>query len=272
MEPAALRAMVEQDEELADYRHMVDDIIRGRAHVLSTREEQLMAMAAPAMEAMDNAFSMLESVDLPRGDVTDENGATVHLTGRRVRQIPGEPRPAGTGGGFRGDAHGVPEDGQHHRGFIRRAGARRRVRGPGPGLADSLEAALFSDALPRSIYTGLIEAVRGALPAYYEYLELRRRMLGVEELHIYDCYVPVVELPEESYTYEQARDLVVEQLAPLGETYRRDLETLLAGGWVDVYETAGKTTGAIPPPGFTGCIPTCCSISSAAGGRVHPGP
>lgn len=244
MAPAALRAMVEQDEELADYRHMVDDIIRGRAHVLSTREEQLMAMAAPAMEAMDNAFSMLESVDLPRGDVTDENGATVHLTDgafakfresrdRRVRAEAFEVMHTA----FQKMGNTIAA---LYAGQVRADVFAARAR----GYADSLEAALFSDALPRSIYTGLIEAVRGALPAYYEYLELRRRMLGVEELHIYDCYVPVVELPEESYTYEQARDLVIEQLEPLGETYRRDLEKLLAGGWVDVYETAGKTTGA----------------------------
>ena len=112
------------------------------------------------------------------------------------------------------------------------------------GYEDSLAAALFADALPRGVYTGLIEAVHAALPVYYDYLELRRRALGVDKLHIYDCYVPLVEMPRREYTYEEACKLVKEYLRPLGEEYRRDLDTLLAGGWVDVFETPHKTTGA----------------------------
>lgn len=110
--------------------------------------------------------------------------------------------------------------------------------------ADSLDAALFSDALPREIYTGLIATVRAALPVYYRYLELRRRVMGLEELHIYDCFVPLVEQPRREYTYEESCALVKRHLAPLGEEYRKDLDRLLAGGWVDVFETPGKTTGA----------------------------
>ena len=83
-----------------------------------------------------------------------------------------------------------------------------------------------------------------ALPAYYRYLELRRKALGVEKLHIYDCYLPIVEAPEEEYTYEKACDMVKTYLKPLGDAYAADLNRLLAGGWVDVYETPGKTTGA----------------------------
>lgn len=244
MEPEALRTAVESDPEMADYRHMVDDVIRSRAHVLPAREEQLMAMAAPALEAMDNAFSMLESVDLPRGEVTDEKGETLRLTDGTFARLR-ESRDRGV----RAQAFAVMHTAFQKMGNTIAALYAGQVRADvfsarARGYTDCLEAALFSDALPRSIYTGLIETVRGALPAYYRYLETRRRLLGVDRLHIYDCYVPIVDMPEKTYTFEQARDLVREHLAPLGETYRADYDRLLAGGWVDVYETPGKTTGA----------------------------
>lgn len=244
MDPEKLRALVADDPELADFRHMVDDIIRSRAHVLSAREEQMLAMAGPALESMDAAFSMLESTDLPRGTVKDEKGEEIRLTdGAFARFRESRDRRV------RAEAFEVMHDAFRrmgntiaalYAGQVRADVFSARVR----GYADSLDAALFSDALPRSIYTGLIEEVRRALPVYYEYLELRRRLLGVGELHIYDCYVPVVEAAETAYTYEQAKEIVREHLKPLGEAYGRDLDTLLAGGWVDVYETPNKTTGA----------------------------
>lgn len=244
MEPAKLRAAVENTPELHAHRHRIDDIIRSRDHVLSAREEQLLAMAGPALESMDAAFSMLESSDLPRGTVADEKGESVRLTdGAFARFRESRDRRV------RAEAFEVMHTAFQKMGNTIAALYAGQVRADvfaarARGYQDCLDAALFADALPRSIYTGLIDEVHKALPRYYRYLELRRRLLGVEKLHIYDGYVPVVGMPEETYTYEQARDLVREHLAPLGEDYRRDLDRLLAGGWVDVYETPNKTTGA----------------------------
>ena len=244
LDPDWLRDVTARREELKDFRHMIDNIIRSRAHVLPAREEQLMAMAAPALESMDNAFSMLDSVDLKRGEVRDEQGNPVALTDglfgkfresrdRRVR----EEAFATLHGAFKSMGNTIAA---LYAGQVRADVFAAKAR----GYADSLDAALFSDNLPRSIYTGLIQAVRDALPSYYRYLELRRNMLKVDQLHIYDCYVPIVELPDREYTYEQAKETVVQGLEPLGAVYRKDLERLLAGGWVDVYETPNKTTGA----------------------------
>lgn len=244
LDPAWLRDVVKRRSELQDFHHMIDNVIRSRAHVLSSREEQILAMAAPALESMDNAFSMLDSVDLGRGEVTDESGNRVKLTDglfarmresrdRRVREEAFE----ALHGAFQKMGNTIAA---LYSGQVKADVFSARVR----GYADSLDAALFADALPRSIYTGLIQTVRSALPVYYRYLELRRRLLGVDHLHIYDCYVPVVEMPEVEYTYEEAKDAVLTFLTPLGEGYIRDLKELLSGGKVDVYETPGKTTGA----------------------------
>ncbi len=244
MSPDTLHNWVYDDPALADFRHMVDEVIRSRAHVLSTREEQLLAMAAPALESMDTAFTMLDSVDLKRGEVTDEKGNRVELTDglfgkfrdsrdRRVRAEAFEAMHTA----FAGMGNTIAA--------LYAGNVRADVFGAKARHFDScLDQALFADNLPRSVYTGLIEAVRAHLPAYYRYLELRRRRLGVEKLHIYDCYLPIVEMPDKEYTYEQAKKMVRDALAPLGETYQKDLDRLLAGGWVDVYETRGKATGA----------------------------
>lgn len=244
LDPVRLREIAERRPELRDFRHMIDNVIRSRAHVLSAREEQLLAMAAPALESMDNAFSMLDSVDLDRGEVEDEDGSRVSLTdGLFARMRESRDRRV------RADAfaalHGAFQKMGNtiaalYAGQVKADVFAARVR----GYEDSLDAALFADALPRSIYTGLIGAVRAALPVYFRYLELRRRLLGVDRLHIYDCYVPVVEMPETAYTYEQAKAVVLDTLTPLGDGYIRDLKDLFSGGKVDVYETPGKTTGA----------------------------
>ena len=244
MEPEKLRARIVGNPDMADFRHMIDNLIRSREHVLSLREEQLLAMAAPALGSMDAAFSMLESTDLKRGEITDEKGERVTLTdglfGRfresRDRRVRADAFAA-LHGAFQGMGNTIAA---LYAGQVRADVFEAKAR----GYEDALDAALFSDRLPRTVYTGLIEAVHAALPAYYRYLDLRRRRLGVEKLHIYDCYVPIVEMPEEDYTYEQACSIVRERLRPLGEAYARDLERLLAGGWVDVYETPNKTTGA----------------------------
>lgn len=277
--PETLRAWVNEDDTLADFRHVVDDVIRSRAHVLSSREEQLMAMAAPAFESIESAYSMLESVDLKFGEITDEKGERVTLTNGlfgklrecRDRQVRADAFAA-MHGAFAGMGNTIAA---MYSGNVRADVFAARAR----GYESSLDKALFADNLPRSIYTGLIEAVHAKMPANRRYLELRRRCLGVDKLHIYDTYVPLLEMPDKEYTYPQACDIVKESLAPLGKTYRQDLDRLLAGGWVDVYETPGKATGAYATGvygvhpymllNFVGSLSDVFTIAHEAGHCLH---
>ncbi len=231
--------------ELSAYTHMLENLVRNRPHVLSEREEQLLTMAAPALSAMDTAFSMLESADLNKGEITDENGEKLALTDgtfakcreSRDRRVRAE--------AFRVFHEAFASMGNTiaslYAGQVRADVFRSRAR----GFDSCLKKALFGDNLPESLYTGLIDAVHAYLPAHHRYLELRRKALGVEKLHLYDCYVPLVgDMDDASYTYEQAKEKVRAYLKPLGDTYLEDLDRLLAGGWVDVYEKPGKATGA----------------------------
>ncbi|MCI8554671.1 MAG: oligoendopeptidase F [Clostridiales bacterium] len=244
IDPETLLLWVRETPDLHDYAHMAEDIIRSRAHVLSEREEQLMAMAAPALETADNAFTFLDSVDLKRGEVVDEEGRRVPLTDSLYSRLRDSRNREVRAGAFQTMHEAFAGMGGTiaalYAGSVRADVFRARAR----GYTDSLDAALFSDNLPRSIYTGLIEAVHEALPSYYRYLDLRRKALGLDQLHIYDCYLPIVDTPDQEYTYEAACDTVRRYLRPLGGEYGRDLDRLLEGGWVDVYETPGKATGA----------------------------
>ncbi len=231
--------------ELKDFTHLLEDIERHKPHILPQREEQLLTMAAPALSSMDSAFSFLESADLDKGSITDENGDTVKLTDglfakfreSRHRQV-------------RADAFKVFHESFAGMGNTIAALYAGQVRADlfearARGYRSCLERALFSDRLPESLYTGLIDAVHAALPAHHRYLEMRRRALGVDKLHLYDNYVPLVDHADNvSYTYDEAKALVKRYLKPLGSTYETDLDRLLKGGWVDVYEAPGKATGA----------------------------
>lgn len=241
----ATKKLLEKYPDMEDFSHMLHNIDRHREHVLSGREEQLLTMAAPALSTMDTAFTMLESADLPKGSIVGENGETLELTNgvfakcresrdRRVRAD-----------AFRVFHEAFASMGNTiaalYAGQVRADVFRAKAR----GYDSCLQKALFSDNLPESLYKGLIDAVHSYLPTHHKYLELRRKALGVEKLHLYDCYVPLVaDLDDVSYTYQQAKEQVKQYLAPLGETYGNDLDKLLAGGWVDVYEKPGKETGA----------------------------
>ena len=230
--------------ELQDYRHMLEDVARHRPFVLSQREEQLLSMAAPALSAMDTAFSMLESADLDKGTIVDEQGKTVTLTDGIFAQCRESQDRRVRADAFYSLHTAFAKMGNTiaslYAGQVRADVFYAKAK----GFKSSLHQALFEDNLPESLYTGLIEAVHRFLPVHHQYLELRRKALGVDQLHLYDCYVPLVQNHTETYSYGKAKELVIEYLKPLGSQYIDDLEKLLKGGWVDVYEKKGKATGA----------------------------
>ncbi len=231
--------------ELAEYAHMLEDTVRNRPHVLSEREEQLLTMASPALSAMDTAFSMLESSDLNKGEIVDEHGEKLALTDGTFAKCRESRDRRVRADAFRVFHESFASMGNTiaslYAGQVRADLFRARAR----GFDSCLQKALFNDNLPECLYTGLIDAVHDYLPVHHQYLELRRKALGVDKLHLYDCYVPLVsDMDDVSYTYSQAKEKVQTYLKPLGETYLQDLAKLLAGGWVDVYEKPGKATGA----------------------------
>lgn len=232
------------DPALKTYRHALEDTDRMRKYTLDRHSEEMLAMLSDAAGGTSDAFKMLESVDMTFPEIKDGNGETVTLT-------------HGNFGVFResGDARVRKESFEAYFGEFKRyintfaamyAGSVKmdnyytRVRGYG----STCERALFADNAPVSVYDKLIEAVHSGLPTMRRYLELRRRVLGLKELNMYDLYCPIVADVDMKIPYADAQKLVKEATNPLGEEYGKLLDRAFSERWIDVYENKGKTTGA----------------------------
>ncbi len=233
-----------QEPRFARFRFQLKDIDRRREHTLSAKEERLLAMAEEPLSGPDNIFTMLSDVDLDFGTVTNEKGEEIKLThgsygmllnspDRRVRRDAYE----GLYRAYRSVNNTVTATyASSVKGDVFRARAHN--------FKGSLEAELFDNGVPTAVYEQLIEAVHEKLPSLKKYLDIRKRVLGIDRLEMYDLYVPIVPDCDDPMPYEEAKAFVKRALEPLGENYQALLERAYTEGWIDVYETPGKTSGA----------------------------
>jgi len=232
------------EARFAPFRFRIADANRRRAHTLSTEEERLLAMAEEPLSGADNIFTMLSDVDLDYGTITDESGKEAKLThgtygmflvspDRRVRREAYE----GLYQAYRSMKNTITATyATSVKADVFRARTHR--------FDSAIEAVLFGNGVPVSVYEQLIEAVHEKLPVLRKYLDIRKRVLGVETLEMYDLYVPIIADCDIDMPYDEAKALVKTALEPLGEEYRQLLEDSYTKGWIDVYETPGKTSGA----------------------------
>jgi oligoendopeptidase F len=245
MDEDLLRKWITENEKLAVYSHNLDNLIRNRKHILSEKEETLLSGMGPIVDSVEETFSMLNDIELTFGEVTMPDGQKVKLThgrfgslrehaDRDVRRQTYENLHTAYGN-FKNTIASI------YNGSVKSDVFMTRTR----GYESCMSRAMFVDFLPVKIYTNLIESIHKALPSFYRYLELRKKILGVEELHLYDCSVPMVLESSREYEFEQSKQILLNAFSPLGEKYLNDMtETLFAGGSIDVYETPGKTSGA----------------------------
>ena len=233
-----------RDGALDEWRSSLHKVRRMRPHILSEREERLLAMGNAALDGYDDAFSQLTNVDMKFGVLIDADGGEKPLTqstyssfllkrDRAVRQ--------------RAFTQFYDEFRDHQ--YTLAASLAYSVkadvfRARARNYSNALEASLFKDDVPVAVYDGLIGAVHSGIPALVRYYELRRRVLDLDELHAYDTYVPLVPEIETRIDFDQAIEKVAASLAPLGDEYVQTLAAGLAGRWCDRYETKGKRSGA----------------------------
>jgi oligoendopeptidase F len=232
------------DPALADWRIKLHKIRRMKPHVLSEPEERILALGRVALSGYDDTFSQLTDVDMKFGVLNDEIGREKALTQSSFSSFLVKRDPKLRQRAF-DQFYAEFQDHQYTlaaalaysvKADIFRARARR--------YSSALEAALFPDDVPVSVYDGLITSVRANLKPLFRYFELRRRVLGLPELHHYDTYVPLVPEVETHVTFDQAVKHVLVALAPLGKEYVDVLAKGLRGRWCDRYETKGKRSGA----------------------------
>lgn len=235
---------LEENEGLKLYSHFLDNILREKEHYLSEEEEKILAMASDISRGPGNIFSMLNNADLVFPTITDEDGQEVRVThGRYIDFLMSKDRRV------RKDAFTALYS--KYREFINTFAATLNTNvkahifyARARNYNSALEAALSSDNIPVSVYTNLVDTVKENLDAMHKYVALRKEVLELDELHMYDLYVPLIQDLDVKIPYFEAKETILEGLKPLGEEYIGLLEDGFNNGWIDVYENKGKRSGA----------------------------
>jgi oligoendopeptidase F len=266
-------------EELTPYRHLLDNLVRRRPHVRSLEVEQILAQAADVTRGPAEAFGALDNADLTFGRVQDEKGNEIELTKARhgllLRSPDRQTRRRASETFTRSYLDHRHTLAALHGASVRGDVFAARVR----NHPTAREAALFSDNVPTTVYDTLIASVRKAQPVFERYLELRRKILGIDTLASYDLVVPLSPEPEQRYDYREATALVLGGLGPLGEEYVSTLRDGFDRRWVDVHETKGKRSGAYSsgayatPPvilmNWNGTMSDVFTLAHEAGHAMH---
>ena len=238
---------------LERYRRYLDDIRRRRAHVLTPAEEKLLASAGEMANAPDTIYGMFNDADVTFPDAVDAEGNHHPLSqGTYISYMESSDRTLRksafenlyrTYGGYKNTISAILSAQVKQLQFF--ADARK--------YSSAMEASLDVTNVPTAVYTNLIEAVHKNMDKMYRYVALRKKLLGVDELHMYDIYTPLVEDVDKKASIDEAKQTVYDALAPLGDEYRKILKQGFDSRWIDVYENAGKRSGAY-----------------SAGAKVHP--
>lgn len=244
IEEDKIKFFLEDKEELRIYEHAIEEINAQRPHVLSADQEALLAEASEVFGAASNTFNMLNNADLEFPTIEDENGNEVQVThGRYINFLesanPRVRRDAfkavyKTYGKFR-NTFSTTLSGQ-----VKKDNFSARVR----HYESARHAALSNNSIPEEVYENLVNTVNNNLHLLHRYVKLRKQILGLDEIHMYDLYTPLVKDVNMKVPYEEAKELMVNGLAPLGEEYKRVVEEGLSNRWVDVEENKGKRSGA----------------------------
>lgn len=230
--------------ELALYRRYFNEVLRLRPHILNQQEEEILALSGEVMAAPRNIFGMFNNADIKFPTITDDEGRQVEITHGNYITLMENPSRDVRRAAFEG-LYATYAAHKNSLGAMYAANVKKNVFAAKVRHFDGpLASALFAEEIPATVYDSLIAGVRANLPLFFRYLELRRRALGVDKLHLYDIYVPLAQDKPRDIPYEEAVETVLAALAPLGEEYISIAKTAFTDGWVDVMENRGKTSGA----------------------------
>lgn len=229
---------------LSHYKKYFADLLRKKPHILSEEMESVLAQVEELGDAPSNAYGMLLNADMTFEDAVDSKGETHPLTnGSYVPLLMSKDRD------LREDAfkkyYKVYEGHINTLSSLLQSEVNKNIFfSKMRNYSSAREAALFANNIPVTVPDQLIEAVNNNLESFYKYMELRKKVLGVEELHLYDIYTPIVSSVDFPITYDEAGAMVTEAIAPLGDDYQKGIRSAFDQRWIDVYETEGKRSGA----------------------------
>ena len=273
-----LKSAVEK-EELAPYRFLMEKLLRQKPHTLSEKEEALLARFGEVFAAPGQIADNLQDADMVFEPVMDAEGQEHELTGSNYILLQTNPDRTLRENAFRSFYKGYRQHintfASTYAGAVKAAAAQAQVR----GYASSRAMSMAGENIPVEVYDTLIETVRSHLPAMYSYAELRKKLLSLDELHYYDLYTPLTGSSGRQYTYEQAQQMVLEAVRPLGDSYSKIVREGFSSRWIDVYPNRGKSGGAFSSgtyhsnpyimTNFTGTLDSVSTIAHEMGHSMH---
>ena len=233
-----------ENPELETYKRYISEILRGKNHTLDKKTETILAKSRQMANAAENIFSMYNGADIKFPSITTEEGEEIEIThGNFVPLLENtdrEVRKAAFEGVY--ETYGKMRNtlAATFAANLDQANFYAQVR----NFSSAREMYLYGSNIPESVYDNLIETVHKNMDKMHKYVSLRKKILDVSELHMYDLYTPIAKAPDTKYSFEAAKDIVLEGLAPMGEEYIKVLEEGFDNRWIDVYENEGKRSGA----------------------------
>lgn len=239
-----LEAAEKENERTAYYGRKIEEMLRGQEHTLDAEKEELLAAAGDMAEAPDDIFSVLMNADMKYPDIVLEDGTHLPLTNSTYISYMESPDRAVREGAFKtlyGQIASLKNTfAAIYCGNLKQAKFYAQSR-----KYSSARAMYLADSnVPESVYDNLLSAVHEALPMMYRYVAVRKKVLGVDKLHMYDVYTPIVAAQNQTYEFEQAKQMVLEALKPMGEDYLSHAREGLENRWIDIYPNKGKKGGA----------------------------
>ena len=270
---------IADQECLKNHRFTLEKLLRQKPHTLSAAEEQLLAGFGEVFGAPAEIADNLQDADLVFDSVQDGEGHTVEVTGSNYITLQMSQDRTLRERAFRSYYKGYRQHSNTfaaaYAGAVKAATAEAVAR----HYASSRAMSMAGENIPTEVYDNLVSAVRAHLPAMYRYVALRKKILGLDELHYYDVYAPLVGERKESYTYGQAQQLVLDAVAPLGEDYQALVKKAYAERWIDVYPNKGKSGGAYSSGtydsnpyilmNFTGTLDSVSTLAHEMGHSMH---
>lgn len=239
-----LNSFIQEEKGLSLYKSYLDEILRQKKHILSDREEELLAMTSEISHAPKDIFTMFNNADIKFPFIKDEDGDEVEVTkGRYIKFLESKNRRVRTEA-FRALYSSYNKNRNTLASMLLSNIKKNKFYASVRKYGSALESSLDSDNISTAVYDNLIKTVNDNLHLMQRYLKLRKKALKLNELHMYDLYVPIVDQPKKNILYGDAATMVEEGLKPLGEEYLGYLKQGFTSGWVDVFENEGKTSGA----------------------------
>ncbi|GIQ68186.1 oligoendopeptidase F [Xylanibacillus composti] len=232
------------DPQLSAYKFTLEEMLRQKPHVLPKEQEALMAQVGNLSQAPNTIFGMINNADMKFPKVRDENGEERDLThGSYIQFLESENREV-RANAFKAMYDTYAKQKNTLAATLNANVTKNLFYAKVRNYPSALEMSLYGDNIPKEVYTNLIDTIHQHLPLLQRYLDLRQTMLGVDELHMYDLFAPLIEEAKMTIPYEEAQQKVIESLEPLGEEYLKVLKGSFEEGWIDIYENEGKRSGA----------------------------